>query len=283
MGHTSRSCKSKPRCLRCGGQHAVSDCKTSTPLCANCDGDHYANSKSCPVLRAAQDRENARAKITRTATAGPAPSALSSTRHLPPGLPSVLESLSSNRSSYSNAVRHRQPIKFHTRTIGTQTSFRTIGTQTDDSDLRDTTLGTQTEPIDSSLSSPAPVSSAPASPGLDLSKVISLIIPRLIEAITDTLSSALPASPLALRQSLENNLVSFSPAVVSPSPQVSPMQEDPSSLLPSPRKSAVVPEEIDLSPSSQFLDPALCLSRQPSARRKPGGKTQKHRKPHRKR
>ena len=158
VGHTSRSCKSKARCLRCGGQHAIADCKSSLPLCANCEGDHFANSKTCPVLRAAQDRENARAKTVKASNGRSVASvSASSIRQLPPGLPSVLEARSSNRSSYSNVVRQRPPTRIHTRTIGTQTSFRTVGTQTDDFDVIDTDIATETDNLDTSVPAPMPL------------------------------------------------------------------------------------------------------------------------------
>ena len=279
VGHTARSCKSKARCLRCGGQHAVADCKSSAPLCANCDGDHFANSKSCPVLRAAQEKETARAKLS-PVSAGKfgAASGASLPRPFSPALPLELVAHSSTRGSYSNVVRQRHPAKIHTRSIGTQTSFRTIGTQTDEqSDSQDTSIATQTEALDSPAEAPAqPESLDQATTSPDLSRALSLILPKLVEAISGVLSSVLPDSSSVLQQHLETSLVSSltfgTPVDLSASPVA---QRSP----PSPRKSAVPPEDLDVASGTPFLDPALCCSPRPSARNKLGWKSKKsHRK-----
>jgi len=51
VGHLSKSCKSRPRCLYCGeAPHGSSEeCiqKQSPPKCINCDGDHLATSHEC--------------------------------------------------------------------------------------------------------------------------------------------------------------------------------------------------------------------------------------------
>jgi len=54
VGHLSKSCKSRPRCLHCGdaphGSSEVCDNKQSSPKCINCDGDHLATSHDCPKV-----------------------------------------------------------------------------------------------------------------------------------------------------------------------------------------------------------------------------------------
>ena len=53
FGHSSKSCKAPPCCLRCAENHNFKECnmKDETRLkCANCKGNHAACSKSCPVL-----------------------------------------------------------------------------------------------------------------------------------------------------------------------------------------------------------------------------------------
>lgn len=50
FGHTKVQCRSKPRCYKCGQDHAGSGCDTELEdsLCCLCSGAHFAISKSCP-------------------------------------------------------------------------------------------------------------------------------------------------------------------------------------------------------------------------------------------
>jgi len=54
VGHISKSCKSKPRCLFCGDDvHEKDDpCvnRSNPPRCINCQGNHLATSHTCPVV-----------------------------------------------------------------------------------------------------------------------------------------------------------------------------------------------------------------------------------------
>ena len=61
MGHTSHSCKARARCLICAGSHERKDCQSTTYRCANCDGEHTANSSQCPKMKMAQDIERLKA------------------------------------------------------------------------------------------------------------------------------------------------------------------------------------------------------------------------------
>ena len=50
-GHGRDSCKNLPACFRCGQQgHDSTDCQKAAK-CANCQGDHVAASKDCPVWK----------------------------------------------------------------------------------------------------------------------------------------------------------------------------------------------------------------------------------------
>jgi len=54
IGHISKVCKGKPRCLFCGGD-AHEDRETcpnrdAAPRCINCQGEHLATSHTCPVV-----------------------------------------------------------------------------------------------------------------------------------------------------------------------------------------------------------------------------------------
>ena len=50
-GHGRDSCKNLPACFRCGQQgHDSTDCQRAAK-CANCQGDHVAASKDCPVWK----------------------------------------------------------------------------------------------------------------------------------------------------------------------------------------------------------------------------------------
>lgn len=53
-GHAESNCLRPPRCFKCAGEHHSSDCSAddSNPpaiRCINCNGDHTANSRTCPT------------------------------------------------------------------------------------------------------------------------------------------------------------------------------------------------------------------------------------------
>lgn len=55
LGHTSLGCNAKEKCLICSKEHNRKDCN-ATPeqyKCANCRGNHVANSKQCPLIKKA--------------------------------------------------------------------------------------------------------------------------------------------------------------------------------------------------------------------------------------
>ncbi|XP_065219654.1 uncharacterized protein LOC135845118 [Planococcus citri] len=52
VGHTKTYCTRKPKCVKCGLDHETKQCrkkKENPAKCANCDGDHTANWRGCPV------------------------------------------------------------------------------------------------------------------------------------------------------------------------------------------------------------------------------------------
>lgn len=56
FGHGSSNCNIKPKCVRCGECHLTKDCELdkNNPevlKCANCEGNHTANYKNCPVYK----------------------------------------------------------------------------------------------------------------------------------------------------------------------------------------------------------------------------------------
>lgn len=51
FNHGTRSCKSAVLCIKCGGEHDFENCSSNTTKCCNCNGDHRADSKSCPVRK----------------------------------------------------------------------------------------------------------------------------------------------------------------------------------------------------------------------------------------
>jgi hypothetical protein len=64
LGHTAGACKaSKPRCLVCAKDHLVGNCIPNNPnlQCANCNGNHKANSRECYIIKQAYEIEKRRA------------------------------------------------------------------------------------------------------------------------------------------------------------------------------------------------------------------------------
>ncbi|KAL4141492.1 hypothetical protein QTP88_004122 [Uroleucon formosanum] len=58
-GHTKSYCGYSARCVRCGSNHASSDCpnpRDATPRCALCSGNHPSNYKGCAVFKDLQRR-----------------------------------------------------------------------------------------------------------------------------------------------------------------------------------------------------------------------------------
>ena len=57
LGHTAEGCNSKIRCMVCGGEHVKEVCRAGKEQCANCKGNHKANSKYCELIKRAYAQE----------------------------------------------------------------------------------------------------------------------------------------------------------------------------------------------------------------------------------
>ena len=56
FGHSKKFCKNEIACWKCGKVgHDGGDCKSETVCCLNCNGDHFASSKSCPIWQQEKD------------------------------------------------------------------------------------------------------------------------------------------------------------------------------------------------------------------------------------
>jgi hypothetical protein len=62
LGHLAASCRSKIRCLLCGGSHSKDQCQNESFHCANCQGNHKANSRECHYYETARQIESVRAQ-----------------------------------------------------------------------------------------------------------------------------------------------------------------------------------------------------------------------------
>ena len=54
FGHSAKTCRSKQKCLICGGNHTHKGCpskESRKPTCANCNGPHVASYKGCPEYK----------------------------------------------------------------------------------------------------------------------------------------------------------------------------------------------------------------------------------------
>jgi hypothetical protein len=56
FGHGQMNCNRSPRCVKCAGNHLMSDCplpkgKSDSVNCANCNGNHPASYKGCPAYK----------------------------------------------------------------------------------------------------------------------------------------------------------------------------------------------------------------------------------------
>ncbi|KAJ8045836.1 hypothetical protein HOLleu_08934 [Holothuria leucospilota] len=56
FGHTFHKCENEQKCLRCGDNHSIKNCKKekAEKKCANCGGDHISSYKGCPVYFSAR-------------------------------------------------------------------------------------------------------------------------------------------------------------------------------------------------------------------------------------
>ena len=54
FGHSAKNCRSKQKCLICGGSHSHKGCtnrEAKKAKCANCSGPHVASYRGCPEYK----------------------------------------------------------------------------------------------------------------------------------------------------------------------------------------------------------------------------------------
>jgi hypothetical protein len=63
-GHASINCGLPSRCVKCTDSHAKGECSRNSrdgePECCNCNGNHSANHRGCPVFKQYCERQNSR-------------------------------------------------------------------------------------------------------------------------------------------------------------------------------------------------------------------------------
>ena len=62
MSHTAKGCNNKTRCMLCSGPHKKDQCHATFLKCANCGGEHPANSKECQYFSIGKKIEEVRVK-----------------------------------------------------------------------------------------------------------------------------------------------------------------------------------------------------------------------------
>ena len=51
FGHILSNCRGDPACVKCKGNHSMTDCPDDTSCsCVNCGGDHMSSDPKCPVF-----------------------------------------------------------------------------------------------------------------------------------------------------------------------------------------------------------------------------------------
>ena len=57
LGHAAERCNARIICMVCGGDHVKEVCSAQKEQCANCKGNHKANSKLCEIIKRAYAAE----------------------------------------------------------------------------------------------------------------------------------------------------------------------------------------------------------------------------------
>ena len=148
LGHTASNCSApKARCLLCAKDHCFKDCSNPNELsCANCKGNHRANSRVCEYFNEAQRWEKEKT-LRRNITTAPINNnrdniiaTMNHSQHFP-DLRSKHENVISKRDTrqpiqsrhtYSSILNSRQPS---TSRIFAYKPTKEISTQTDLDDL----------------------------------------------------------------------------------------------------------------------------------------------------
>lgn len=140
MGHLSKSCKGRLRCLKCGGAHELKECQSKEPRCCNCGEAHYANSKNCSTIQEAKEIEKQRSAASmNTSVTTEKRSENNANFQRTPGVQNENNTEQLNYSSAVKKIPNHRNIKPKTRTIGTQTLFASVATQTEDLEQENTT------------------------------------------------------------------------------------------------------------------------------------------------
>ena len=93
FGHSKKWCKNNQACWKCGSEgHDGSECTSETTSCLNCKGDHYASSKSCPIL--IQEKEIQRVKTEKCLSYGDARRLVTSSSSSAPSYASAVKTVS---------------------------------------------------------------------------------------------------------------------------------------------------------------------------------------------
>ena len=139
LGHTAHGCRSGIRCMVCGGDHVKEVCPTQVQKCANCKGQHKANSKECAFIKDAAIAERHRAYKL-------ANHSLSQDKTFPrlrvniaggnePTLPSTYPGRGMQMSSYSAIVRGESNLQGAEQGAGVllnaRKDMKEVGTQTE--------------------------------------------------------------------------------------------------------------------------------------------------------
>ena len=62
FGHVASACRGQRRCMRCGEEHDIKECRTELPKCCNCGGDHKASFYKCEHFSRAKKVQEVRVK-----------------------------------------------------------------------------------------------------------------------------------------------------------------------------------------------------------------------------
>lgn len=95
FGHVTSGCNAHPRCVKCAGAHHTNACTKSDPTtlatCANCNEQHTASYRGCPVFKAATISHKARLLASKSLTerAQPALAPAAAPKFVPAPMPTL--------------------------------------------------------------------------------------------------------------------------------------------------------------------------------------------------